>query len=140
MRMYIFCSTVFLRGKRHTDMEGFTIIHFQYKKLQNTVYKKNIKHFYIKKRNIGVPGQLSWLSIWLWFMILRFTGSSPTSGSVLTAQSLEPASNSVSPSLWDLKFKNFKVKKKKKRNMYTKQTTAYIYRSYINLSVNSSYF
>ena len=32
-------------------------------------------------------------------MILRFVGSSPASGSVLTAQSLEPASDSVSPSL-----------------------------------------
>ena len=32
-------------------------------------------------------------------MISRFVGSSPTSGSVLTAQSLEPASDSVSPSL-----------------------------------------
>ena len=32
-------------------------------------------------------------------MILWFMNSSPTSGSVLTAQSLEPASDSVSPSL-----------------------------------------
>ena len=32
-------------------------------------------------------------------MILRFVGSSPVSGSVRTARSLEPASDSVSPSL-----------------------------------------
>ena len=32
-------------------------------------------------------------------MISQFVGSSLTSGSVLTAQSLEPASDSVSPSL-----------------------------------------
>ena len=32
-------------------------------------------------------------------MISRFVGSGPTLGSVLTAQSLEPASDSVSPSL-----------------------------------------
>ena len=32
-------------------------------------------------------------------MISWFMGSSPASGSVLTAQSLEPASDSVSPSL-----------------------------------------
>ena len=32
-------------------------------------------------------------------MISRFLSSSPMSGSVLTAQSLEPASDSVSPSL-----------------------------------------
>ena len=32
-------------------------------------------------------------------MISRFMGSSPTSGSVLTARSLEPALDSVSPSL-----------------------------------------
>ena len=32
-------------------------------------------------------------------MISRFVGSSPTSGSVLTGQSLEPAWDSVSPSL-----------------------------------------
>ena len=32
-------------------------------------------------------------------IISQFVGSSPTPGSVLTAQSLEPASDSVSPSL-----------------------------------------
>ena len=32
-------------------------------------------------------------------MVSRFVGSSPVSGSVLTAQSLEPDSDSVSPSL-----------------------------------------
>ena len=32
-------------------------------------------------------------------MISQFVGSSPASGSVLTAQSLDPASHSVSPSL-----------------------------------------
>ena len=32
-------------------------------------------------------------------MILQLTGSSPASGSVLTAKSLEPASDSVPPSL-----------------------------------------
>ena len=32
-------------------------------------------------------------------MISQYVGSSPMSGSVLTAQSLEPASDSVSPSL-----------------------------------------
>ena len=32
-------------------------------------------------------------------MISQFVSSSPTSGSVLTAQSLEPASDPVSPSL-----------------------------------------
>ena len=32
-------------------------------------------------------------------MISRFVGSSPMSGSVLTTRSLEPASDSVSPSL-----------------------------------------
>ena len=35
-------------------------------------------------------------------MISRSVSSSPASGSVLTAQSLEPASDSVSPSLSDL--------------------------------------
>ena len=34
-------------------------------------------------------------------MILRSVRSSPASGSVLTAQSLDPASDSVSPSLSD---------------------------------------
>ena len=34
-------------------------------------------------------------------VILQSVGSSPTSGSVLTAQSLEPAADSVSPSLSD---------------------------------------
>ena len=34
-----------------------------------------------------------------WVMISWFMSSSPASGSVLTAQSLKPASDSVSPSL-----------------------------------------
>ena len=34
-------------------------------------------------------------------MVSRFVGLSPASGSVLTAQNLEPASDSVSPSLSD---------------------------------------
>ena len=34
-----------------------------------------------------------------WVMISRFVGPSPTSGSVLTVQSLEPALDSVSPPL-----------------------------------------
>ena len=37
--------------------------------------------------------------IWAQVMISRSVSSSPASGSVLTAQSLEPASDSVSPSL-----------------------------------------
>ena len=42
------------------------------------------------------------LTVQLWLtqvMISQFVSSSPTLGSVLTAQSLEPASDSVSPSL-----------------------------------------
>ena len=46
---------------------------------------------------IGTPGWLSQLSVQLWLRS-QFVGSSPASGSVLTAQSLEPASDSVSPS------------------------------------------
>ena len=47
---------------------------------------------------LGWFSQLSVLTS-AWVMISRFVGLSPTSGSVLTAQSLEPASDSVSPSL-----------------------------------------
>ena len=36
---------------------------------------------------------------WAWVMVLRFVSLSPTSGSVLTAQSLEPEWDSVSPCL-----------------------------------------
>ena len=53
-------------------------------------------------------------------MILQFVGSSPASGSVLTARSLEPASDSVSPSLsipppltFCLSQKEKKIKKKR---------------------------
>ena len=51
----------------------------------------------------GAPGWLSRLKhpTLAQVMVSRFVGSSPTSGSVLTAQSLEPASDSVSPSLSD---------------------------------------
>ena len=49
---------------------------------------------------LGVPGWLSLKCLTLaQVMISLFVGSSPMSGSVLTAQSLEPASDSVSPSL-----------------------------------------
>ena len=59
-------------------------------------------------------------------MVSRFMGSSPTSGSVLTAQNLEPASDSVSPSLFpsplmlcpSLSFKNKHQKKLKKKKKY----------------------
>ena len=50
-------------------------------------------------------------------MISRFVGSSPVPGSVLTAQGLEPASDSVSPSLsapplLTLSLSKIKIKKK----------------------------
>ena len=54
---------------------------------------------------MGMPGWLSQLSILLLISILAqvmiswFASSSTTWGSVLTALSLEPASDSVSPSL-----------------------------------------
>ena len=50
----------------------------------------------------GAPGWLGWLSAPLTsaqVTISRFMSSSPALGSVPTAQSLEPASDSVSPSL-----------------------------------------
>ena len=55
----------------------------------------------LRKRKLGG----AWVAqsverpIWAQAMISQFVGSSPASGSVLTAQSLEPASESVSPSL-----------------------------------------
>ena len=45
-------------------------------------------------------------------MASRFVGSSPASGSVLAAQSLEPASDSVSPSV-SLSLKNKYLKREK---------------------------
>ena len=49
----------------------------------------------------GAPGWLSQLSVLTspQIMISQLVSLSPVSGSVLTAQSLEPASDSVSPSL-----------------------------------------
>ena len=47
----------------------------------------------------GAPGWLGLLSVRLAQVISRFVSLSPESGSVLTAGSLEPASDSVSPSL-----------------------------------------
>ena len=54
-------------------------------------------------------------------MISRFMGSSPVSGSVLTAQSLQPALDSVSPSLCPspahtmcVSLSKINIKKKKK--------------------------
>ena len=57
----------------------------------------------LKLSGVGVLGWLSQLSIQLLVLvqvvISWFMGLSPTSGSVLTARSLEPASDAVSPSL-----------------------------------------
>ena len=54
----------------------------------------------MKSTMSGVPGGLHRLSVRrAQVMISQFVSSSPVSGSVLTAQSLEPASDSVSPSL-----------------------------------------
>ena len=55
----------------------------------------------IKNQMLGVPRWLSQLSVQLWLqlMISRLMSWSPASGSVLTAQSSEPASDSTSPSL-----------------------------------------
>ena len=55
---------------------------------------------YVKRekwRGAWVAQSLKCLSL-AQVMILWFTSSSPASGSVLTARSLEPASDSVSPS------------------------------------------
>ena len=49
---------------------------------------------------VGAPGWLSWLNVPLRLQSWsQFVGLSPVSGSVLTAQSLEPVSDSVSLSL-----------------------------------------
>ena len=52
-----------------------------------------------KSPTVGAPGWLSWLSVQLRLRISWFVSLSPMSGSVLTARSLEPASDSVSFSL-----------------------------------------
>ena len=77
------------------------------------------------KTAVRVPGWLSQLSVRLaeaQVMVLRFTSLSPASGSVLMAQSLEPVSDSVSPSLSDpppfmlcLSVSKINVKKKLKK-------------------------
>ena len=66
-------------------------------------------------KNQCLPDKSSYVKEWTWqgawvaqlverptsalVMISQFVGSSPASGSVLTARSLEPASDSMSPSL-----------------------------------------
>ena len=54
----------------------------------------------LEMENLGAPGWLSCLSSTMaQVMISQLVGLSPTLGSELTAWSLEPASDSVSPSL-----------------------------------------
>ena len=64
-----------------------------------------LKNLLSEKYTPGVPGWLSQLSvqllIWAQAMISGFLSLSPTSGPVLTSQSLEPALDSASPSLSD---------------------------------------
>ena len=78
-------------------------------------------------------------------MISRSMSSSPTSGSVLTAQSLEPASDSVSPSLSDpppfmlclsLSQKYINIKKKKKAFSCSVPQTNKFYLQTLSHSVN----
>ena len=57
-------------------------------------FLKNTKNY----RGAWVAQLVEWLTL-TQVMISRFVGSSPASGCVLTAQSLEPALDSVSPSL-----------------------------------------
>ena len=66
--------------------------------------KIHSKHWHTEFKRpltVGAPVWLSWLSdqLWLRSWSQGFMSSSPASGSVLTAQSLEPASDSVSPPL-----------------------------------------
>ena len=59
-----------------------------------------VKGPHYRKSITGVPGWLSQLSIRLaQVMISLLMSLSPTLGTVLTAESLEPASDAVSPSL-----------------------------------------
>ena len=72
--------------------------------------RTNVKHEVWHSQNLCIPRKVyviqgAWVAqsvkhlTLAQVMISRFVGSSPTSGSVLTAQSLEPALDSVSPSL-----------------------------------------
>ena len=66
--------------------------------LQSEVSKQNVSKMLLCRG--------AWVAQWIkcltsaQVMILRFMGSSPMLGSVLTAQSLEPALGSVSPTLF----------------------------------------
>ena len=68
--------------------------------LSRSLKNKNIKKNFLRRVSQGVPGWFSRLCRRLrlrsWSQVCEFK---PGVGSVLTAQSLEPASNSVSPSL-----------------------------------------
>ena len=66
-----------------------------------TEISKSQQHSYIRTHNWRGPwvAQSVQQPISAQVMISQLVGSGPTSGSVLTARSLEPASDSVSPSL-----------------------------------------
>ena len=88
-----------------------------------------VTHTRLQKVRRGAPGWLSRLSVQLWLKVSQFMNSSPTSDSVLTAQSLEPASDSVSPSLSApppfelcLSLKNKNIKTKQNKTNKNKQT------------------
>ena len=65
----------------------------------NTKFFLKIKIKRLKKTRGAWVAQLDKHPTLAPIMIIWFVGLSPTSGSVLTAQSLDPASDSVSPSL-----------------------------------------
>ena len=64
------------------------------------LYYRYSTGFDIKMQTSGcLGGSVSWASTLVQVMTLQFVGPSPASGSMLTAQSLEPGSDSVSRSL-----------------------------------------
>ena len=105
----------------------FTIYIYEYLLLHNIdiyflIETNQYKHKDMQERGTWVP-RLVKCQTSPKVMISRFMGSRPPSGSVLTAQSLEPVSHSVSPSLSasspltlcpcpSLKNKYLKIKKK----------------------------
>ena len=70
-------------------------------KKKETRGKGKFCHFRVLLRGAWVAQSVKHLTL-AQVMISQFVGSSPASGSVLTAQSLEPSLDSVSPSLSSL--------------------------------------
>ena len=96
MRVLSMKSTTERRGSKVWNSGG-PLLYFCGRRVCRVISRVISLHFKWEGRGAWVAQSVKHLTL-MQVLISRFIGSSPTMGSLLTAQSLEPAWNSVAPS------------------------------------------